>query len=159
MSDALLTRIAVALEAIAAGSGLAPSPAAAEPAPKKGKKAAGESAAGSTLAAGTGSTASAPTAAQAQPAPAASGVASTGSPKPTPAPTPQTGADLMSQAANAVIDLANNYSRDSAVEAMAKFGAKKVSQITDPANLVVLIKDVAERIEAEKAKKANESLV
>jgi hypothetical protein len=139
MSDALLERIAVALETIARATGIFKPEAAEKPAkPPKQPKA---------TAADPASAAGASTAASPAPATTAAPAGATSSD------------DIMTQAANAVINLANNFSRDSAVEAMAKFGAKKVSQITDPAQLKALLADVQARIEAEKAKKANESLV
>jgi len=152
MSDALLERMAVALEKLAFVHANVPAQATPEPAkPAKAPKA--------------------PKEPKAEAAPAAAA--------PTPAVTPSAAVaatdadDLMTQAANAVINLANNFSRDSAIEAMAKIriaaatpqnvnatvGAKKVSQITDPAQLKALLADVNERIKAEEAKKANESLV
>jgi hypothetical protein len=141
MSDALLTRIAEGIEKLI---GLAGTVKAEKPA-----KAAKAVAADPTPAAAvTSAPASAPVAtvsAAAQPAATAAG-STGGSP------------DLMTQTANAVIDLANNYSRDAAVEEMAKFGAQKVSQVK-AADLSALLNNVGVRIAAEKAKKANESLV
>jgi hypothetical protein len=66
--------------------------------------------------------------------------------------------DLAASCANVLIDLANNFSRDAAVAVLAKYKAQKVSQVK-PSDLGALLVDLKAALEAEKAKKANESLV
>jgi hypothetical protein len=140
MSDALLTRIAEALEKLVYHLTPPPPPAPAAEAPKKGRP---------------------PKAVADAPAPAAS-----------PAPAAQTAPasvavaeapavadpDLAASCANVLIDLANNFSRDAAVAVLAKYKAQKVSQVK-PSDLGALLVDLKAALEAEKAKKANESLV
>jgi len=148
MSDALLTRIAEALEGLLhhAKTGAAP------PAEKPAKASKAAKAVAET-----------PTPAAQTDAPAAAATVSTVTAisNPSPAATatvPASSGDLMTAAANAVIDLANNFSRDAAVEEMAKFGAQKVSQVKAE-YLASLLNNVTLRIVAEKAKKASDSLV
>jgi hypothetical protein len=138
MSDALLTRIAETLEALLAHVKSDVQKVEAKVSGKKAPKAD-----------------SAPAAAVPAAQPSAAAPAATA---PTPAAVSPGAPDLMTQTANAVIDLANNYSRDAAVEEMAKFGAQKVSQVK-PGDLAALLNNATVRIAAEKAKKSNESLV
>lgn len=149
MSDQIFERIATALEGLLVkiekfaggsytGSADATSSEPAKPA-KGGKKAAAIAAGPATATATTGT---APPANVAAPLPASAA-----------------SSDLMTQAAEAVIDLANNYSRESAVSILAQFdGAKKVSQIK-VTDLPKVLAQALAAITAAKAAKANESLV
>jgi hypothetical protein len=155
MSDALLTRIAEGIEKLIHLHGSAPKATKTKPA---AEPAATPTSAGAAAPVADPALQIPPTqtAAPALAAPAAA-LASAG--------------DLLTQTANAVIDLANNYSRDAAVAAMGKYGingglavpgsnppAQKVSQIK-PQDLQALLNDTYAAIAQEKAKKANESLV
>jgi len=157
MSDALLTRIAEALEKLVhhmapqkqtiAGSEPT-APPAAEPAKRGRPKAqAAEPTSAPVAAATAGVISSAQT----------STPQTTAQPAAAPAPT-QASESLVNATANAIIELANNYSRDAAVACMAKYGAQKVSQVK-PEHMAALFKDVQAAIAAEQAKKANDSLV
>jgi hypothetical protein len=142
MSDQIFERIAVALEKLVerAYQGAAADVIAVVEA-ARGKKKAAPSAAVSAAS-------SSPAAGTAPPA-----TAQTSSPAPT-ASTP----DVMTSAAEAVIDLANNYSRETAVGILAKYGAQKVSQVK-MVDLPKVLGEAQEAIKAAKASKANESLV
>lgn len=149
MSDALLTRIAEGVERLHRLFEEAQGVKAPEPAKPKKVKAADPTPAAQVAAQPAAATA-APinTTVTVTPAPAAPAAPAAGT----------ASGDLMTQTANAVIDLANNYSRDAALAVLAKYGAQKVSQIK-PENLQAVLNDVYAAIAAEKAKKANESLV
>lgn len=141
MSDAIFERIASSLEKLVTHFETAVSGVVADVKTEVGKVTGKKKVAAATPATQSPASETAPsTAAPAQSAsPAASG-------------------DLMTKAAEAVIDLASNYSRDAAVGILAKYKAIKVSQVA-VADLPKVLAEALAAIVVAKAAKTTESLV